>query len=925
MTSRTIQVAFLCSTFCVVSTGVAISDDVPPSDGFVREIKKLHTGFAYTEGPAVDAHGNVYFSDIPNNRIHKIDAEGRLSTFLEDSGACNGLMFDAQGRLLACQGKSKRLIAIDTKTKKITSLADRCDGKDLGTPNDLVIDRTGGVYFTAPDTESVFYVDAKSIVSRLPVKTSQPNGVKLSPDEKTFYVLPSGTGKVMAYPVVAPGKLGVGKVFCNLVPNPKNPGRPGGDGLAVDTKGNLYLTRPSIKLIQVVTADGATLRLIHLPQEPSNCTFGGADMKTLYVTAQTSLYALKVEATGHRFAALPRDPLPQESNVWIKRSPLATAPPSPRMGYETSLAYDPIARRVIRWAGHAQGGFKGSGEQTSELWILDPTTMNWEHKEPNRSPPPVCCAAQQVFDTAQNRFLRIRSATGNHGWQWFRGVYLNNSSMWSYDLATNTWRDMRPLPEPVVGGPMHCASWDSDRELVVAFGGEGSQDGVYIYDPYTNTWERRQHKIHPLSPRSGGNLAYDAARKVHILFGSQFGDDPHTWAYDLAKDEWRDLKPTVQPPTLRNDAVLDYDSANRMIVAVVRTGQTEEKGEAVGGRLETWAFDAGKNTWTQMNPKREPDGHGNRSRVITYLPDQNLFLLESCINPAQRVPGVDREQQIWTYRFAEAKPAAVPQPKIRTQPRIVEDAVVSVISAKEVRLSWKPPAGHADIIGYHVEGAVVEPFSEDEVLRLKKDTPPLAEPSVGAIKAIGSFQRLTRDPVKGGRFTDDAIDLNQVRSVEGEPLFRHRFRADQLDAKGKPYRLGVYAYRIRAVDSKGVESGPSPYFLTIPSAPQNLFSKEEGDACRLKWSANPEQGIRGYRIYWMKGPRPEGPGQATNRLTPDPVADAHFVDGQAGKDVRRYWVVAVDALGQEGIPSSPTWHYRTQRSVYVPFVGEWHQ
>src|SRR5262249_45126397 len=152
----------------------------------------------------------------------------------------------------------------------------------------------------------------------------------------------------------------------------------------------------------------------------------------------------------------------------------------------------------------------------------------------------------------------------------------------------------------------------------------------------------------------------------------------------------------------------------------LRTGQAEDKKETVAGRLETWAFDAGKNTWTQMKPKREPDGHGNRCRVITYVPDQNLFVLEAYIHPPQRVRGVEREQQIWTYRYAEAEPAAKPRPMARTQPRIVEDAVVSVISAKEVRLTWRPPSGQtADVAGYHVERAVVEVFSEDEVVRLK--------------------------------------------------------------------------------------------------------------------------------------------------------------------------------------------------------------
>ena len=103
-------------------------------------------------------------------------------------------------------------------------------------------------------------------------------------------------------------------------------------------------------------------------------------------------------------------PLSQEANTWIKRSPIADGPPSPGLSYETSLGYDPVARRVIRWGGHAHGGVKGSGEQIAETWTLDPATMTWEYKQPNRSPPPVCCAQQNVFDTAQNRFLRFKSA-----------------------------------------------------------------------------------------------------------------------------------------------------------------------------------------------------------------------------------------------------------------------------------------------------------------------------------------------------------------------------------------------------------------------------------------------------------------------------------------------------------------------------------
>jgi gluconolactonase len=304
-----LPLAALLGLLCCAAT--ALADDKPavgaiPGIGPAGEIVRLHTGFKFTEGPAADAEGNVYFTDIPNNRIHMSNLQGKLRTFLEESQACNGLMFDALGRLVACQGKAHRLIAIDVTTKQVRVVADQLDGKPLGVvPNDLAIDRDGGIYFTDPEARSVFYVDATGKVARLLQGLPRPNGVLLAPDEKTLYVLPSGSADVMAYPVELPGKLGAGRVLCQLVPNPKNPGRPGGDGLTLDEQGNLYLTRPSMKLIQVVDPKGRTLGLIHLPEEPANCTFGGKELKTLYVTAQTSLYAIPMQATGHRFASAP--------------------------------------------------------------------------------------------------------------------------------------------------------------------------------------------------------------------------------------------------------------------------------------------------------------------------------------------------------------------------------------------------------------------------------------------------------------------------------------------------------------------------------------------------------------------------------------------------------------------------------------------
>jgi hypothetical protein len=381
--------------------------------------------------------------------------------------------------------------------------------------------------------------------------------------------------------------------------------------------------------------------------------------------------------------------------------------------------------------------------------------------------------------------------------------------------------------------------------------------------------------------------------------------------------------------------------------------------------------------------------------------------MESYVNPTTKVPGIDREQQIWTYRYGEAssssglsapedvmvitahdrasltwkaQPAAVgyaifagdgeapwkvdfqrlalvqkgqtryadstaprgkprfyyvcavdsegklgePSRKARTQPRLVEDVVVSMISTKEARLSW-PKSSAPDVAGYHVERALVEPFSEDQIERLRKDTPPLAEPSVGGFKAIGPFERLTRDPTPDSSFTDRSLDLEQKTTISGEPVMTHRFPDDRLNTQGKPYRYGVYAYRIRAVNKLGVESGPGPLAFTIPASPQWVFAKEEGETCHLRWAANAEQGVQGYRVYRMESPRINGPGQPTTRVTDDPVAATQFSDPAAGRVTRRYWIVAVDALGQEGFPSAPVWFQRQYRPIYQQFTGEWHQ
>jgi hypothetical protein len=670
-------------------------------------------------------------------------------------------------------------------------------------------------------------------------------------------------------------------------------------------------------------------------------------------------------------------------------------PTSPRLGYEGACVWDNAHRVLIRYGGHNQGG---GGAQYSEVWTFDPCTAQWTLKQPDISPPGVCCAQQNVYDPIRKRYVRFPAFSGSHGWQWFREIYLNNSTIWVYDLDSNRWRNLCPAPAPQVS-PLRCASWDSDAQVIVVFGGEGNQEGTVVYDPHTNAWTSMKPPKEPAF-RSAGNMVYDSAHKLHILFGSQFTDDPHTWAYDLRRNEWRDLKPAALPPTNENDAVLAYDSQNRVVMAVVKI--TEGKDEDARHHLQTWAYDTGKNSWTKMNPPREPDPTGNRARVLVYAPELGLSILENRTHSEPSPP----EQQIWTYCYRPADPGSQPalmpptdvkvtttsdsavlkwkaapspnttgyliyrgtgeQPwtvqyeqiarvdenvtsyrdtgltrgtvyyyyvraagrdrqsepsiKVRTQPAIIEDAVVSVLSENEVHVTWTPPKA-SDIAGYHLERAIVEVWTEDQLKRLKSRLQPLDNPSVGAIGRIGPFERLNSQPLKITSFRD-SIDLTKPRRIEGQTTQEHHLYDEHLDHTGREYSFAVFAYRIRAVNALGVESGPSPYFLTIPSAPRWVFAREDGTTCRLKWAANPEEKLRGYRIYRLDGRWDKDP---ISRLNDEPVADLTFADVTAGEPSRRYHIVAVDALGQEGLPSRPVWYNREWRKYYEPFVGQWHQ
>lgn len=288
---------------------LALSADAIPGIGPTGEVKKVHGGFQFTEGPAADREGNLFFSDVAGDKLFQIDAKGQLSALLDPSHHTNGLMVNAAGNVVACE-MDGRLIEVNTKTKAVKVLSEGYEGQRYNAPNDLVIDRDGGVYFTDPmfrapmplpqGAQAFYYRAPDGKVTRLGVVEKAPNGIILSPDEKTLFVIPSQQAEMLAYPVEAPGKIGQQRVFCTVKQTAgKTAG--GGDGCAIDTKGNLYIA--TALGVQVFSPQGSLLGIIEFPEQPSNCDFGGKDFKTLYATARTSVYAVPMEATGHVFPA----------------------------------------------------------------------------------------------------------------------------------------------------------------------------------------------------------------------------------------------------------------------------------------------------------------------------------------------------------------------------------------------------------------------------------------------------------------------------------------------------------------------------------------------------------------------------------------------------------------------------------------------
>lgn len=268
------------------------------------EPERIATGYRFTEGPVWSAAGYLLFSDIPANRIYQWTPDGNCVVFREPSGNSNGLLFDRQARLLACEHGNRRVSRTE-KDGRVVALAERYEGKRLNSPNDLVVRSDGVLFFTDPPygikpeekeqpVNGVYRLDPDGTLTLLAGDFDRPNGLALSPDEKVLYVADCSRSLIRAFDVAADGSVANSRIVCEM---PREQ-RFTPDGMKVDARGNLYVTGGASGL-WVFRPGGQVLARVAFPEGTANCAFGGPDGRSLFVTASKSVYRLRTRVPGN--------------------------------------------------------------------------------------------------------------------------------------------------------------------------------------------------------------------------------------------------------------------------------------------------------------------------------------------------------------------------------------------------------------------------------------------------------------------------------------------------------------------------------------------------------------------------------------------------------------------------------------------------
>lgn len=278
----------------------AVADDEHPVIAPGAKLEKLAGGFRFTEGATCDPHGNVFFVDQPNNRIHKWSTAGELSTFMDPAGRANGMSFDKEGRLFVCADEKNQLWEVSPEGE-VTVLVKGFESALLNGPNDVFVHPSGALYFTDPfykrpwwehaempqPGQQVYRLSAdRKDLTRVTEDLAKPNGIIGTPDGKRLFVADMDEKKTYLFDISPDGSLANKAVFCEL----------GSDGMTIDSEGNLYLTG---KGVTIFDKTGKQIGHIEVAENwTANLCFGGVDRDTLFITASTGFYAVKTRFKG---------------------------------------------------------------------------------------------------------------------------------------------------------------------------------------------------------------------------------------------------------------------------------------------------------------------------------------------------------------------------------------------------------------------------------------------------------------------------------------------------------------------------------------------------------------------------------------------------------------------------------------------------
>ncbi len=294
---------------------------IAPGADFV----KLATGYQFTEGPAPDRAGGLYFTDVFDSKIYHWSPGDGAVLYRADTNRTNGLIFDAAWQLIGCEWYGQRLVRDDT-AGNVTVLADHYDGLRLNGPNDVWIAPNGRIYFSDPqyDNPAGFEQDASYVYfvppeGGEPVRASEamtlPNGLVGTADGQTLYVTDSAAD-TYRYTIAADGTLTNREPFL----------QGGGDGMELDEAGHVYIAAG--RDIWIFDPDGSLVEQIRPPEPPSNLAFGGTQGRTMFITAQTSLYALEMTVRGAYAPPALATPTPGPATATPPTTPTATTPPA---------------------------------------------------------------------------------------------------------------------------------------------------------------------------------------------------------------------------------------------------------------------------------------------------------------------------------------------------------------------------------------------------------------------------------------------------------------------------------------------------------------------------------------------------------------------------------------------------------------------